>query len=144
MRVYIPASVDQVSAIASGLWEPPLGYAVTEPLLDLVDSDDDDEVAEVALDIAAWAALEDLGSPRRLVVVAEFARAELTPDPEFHPAAVRISGRVPVAAIACAFMDEPEAADDARAAAAGDEGAIERLEERDLLWYDATEISHLA
>lgn len=144
MRVYIPASVDQVSAIASGLWEPPLGYAVTEPLLDLVDSDDDDEVAEVALDIAGWAALEGLGSPRRLVVVAELARAELVPDPDLHPAAVRLSGRVPFSAIACAFVDEPEAAEDGRAAAAGDQAAIERLEERDMLWYDATEIAHLA
>ncbi|MDN4482633.1 DUF6912 family protein [Demequina lignilytica] len=143
MRVYIPARPDQIPTITSGMWEPPLGFAVTGPLLDLVDSDDDDELAEVVLDVAAWASLEDLGAPLRLVVVAEVSRSESEAAPDVSPAAVRLTGRIPTSAIACAFMDESEAGDDAAGAAAGDEEAADRLAERDLLWYDASEIAHL-
>ena len=45
--------------------------------------------------------------------------------------------------IACVFLDEPGAAADARAAAGGDEDALERLEVRDLLWYDVSELDRL-
>lgn len=143
MRVYIPARPDQIPTIASGLWEPAVAYAVTEPLLELVDSDDDDEAAEVAVGLAGWASVEDLGAPLRLVIVAELSRSEVEPVADGAPGEVRLSGRVPTSAMACAFMDESEAADDAAGAAAGDEDAAERLAERDLLWYDSSEIAHL-
>jgi len=45
--------------------------------------------------------------------------------------------------IACFFLDEPDAEADARAAAGGNEKALERLEERDLLWYDVSELGQL-
>jgi len=40
-------------------------------------------------------------------------------------------------------LDEAGAEADARAAAGGDEDALERLEERDLLWYDVSEVGAL-
>jgi len=46
--------------------------------------------------------------------------------------------------LACAFVDEDAAAEDAAAAAQGDAAALDRLYERDLLWYDAGEFEGLA
>ncbi|WP_062297636.1 DUF6912 family protein [Demequina maris] len=143
MRVYIPATVDDLPRCADGLWEPPIAYAVTERLLDIVDSDDGDELAEIARDVAARASVIEVGSPLRVVVVAELTRAECETDPDLHPAAVRVQGRLPASAIACAFVDEPGAADDVSGARGGDDDALDRLEERDMLWYDATELSHV-
>jgi len=139
--VYIPATVADLPRCADGLWEPPVAYAVTERLLEIVASDDADELAETARDVAARASVVEVGSPLRVVVVAELTRAECEADPEVHPAAVRVQGRIPSSAIACAFVDEADAAPDVREAAAGDEDALDRLEERDLLWYDATELA---
>ena len=143
MRVYIPAHVDQLSSVVSGRWEPAVGFAATELLLGIVDSDDPDEVSEIARDAAALASVVDSGSPLRLVIVADLVRSEVELAPDLHPAAVRLTEHVPAAAIACAFMDEAAAAEDARAAVNGDEQALDRLEEHELLWYDATEIAHL-
>lgn len=143
MRVYIPATVDDLPRCANGLWEPPIAYAVTQRLLAITASDDGDELAEIARDLAATASVVEAGSPLRVVVVAELTRAELEEDPEVHPAAVRMSGRIPASAIACAFVDEPQAAGDVRAAEGGDDDALERLDERELLWYDATELAHV-
>ncbi|SEJ21299.1 DUF6912 family protein [Demequina mangrovi] len=143
MRVYIPATVDDLPRCADGLWEPPVAYAVTERLLEIVASDDADELAEIARDVAARASVIEAGSPLRVVVVAELTRAECDADPEVHPAAVRVHGRIPASAIACAFVDEPEAAGDVSAAVGGDEDALDVLEERDLLWYDASELGSL-
>jgi hypothetical protein len=42
--------------------------------------------------------------------------------------------------VVCAHVDEPAAAADVVEALTGDEDAVERLDERDLLWYDATEL----
>ena len=143
MRVYIPATVDDLPRCADGLWEPPLAYAVTDLLLEIADSDDADELSEIARDVAARASVIEVGSPLRVVVVAELTRAECETDPDLHPAAVRVQGRIPASAIACAFVDEPDAAEDVRHAVGGDDDALARLEERDLLWYDASELRHV-
>ena len=41
------------------------------------------------------------------------------------------------------LVDEPEAEQDVRAAAGGDEEALERAAERDLLWFDVVELADL-
>jgi hypothetical protein len=41
-------------------------------------------------------------------------------------------------------VDEAAAEEDVVAALAGDDEAVERLAERDLLWYDASELDRLA
>ncbi|WP_062380297.1 DUF6912 family protein [Demequina pelophila] len=143
MRVYIPATLEDLAACTAGAWRPQLGYAVTELLLEIAASEDPDEVAEMARDVAATASVIDGGSPRRVVIVADLARAEAEEAPDLHPAAVRLTEAVMPDAVACAFLDEPEATDDVTAAVAGDAEALDRLEERDLLWFDASELAHL-
>lgn len=143
MRAYIPASLADLDVIASGKWEPAVAYGATEPLLAVVDADDPEEIAELVRDIAARASVVDLASPLRLVMVADLARAEVTPAPDLHIAAVRVSERIPRSAIACAFVDEPGAGALVKAALGGDEDALDALDLHDLLWFDASEIDHL-
>ena len=143
MRVFVPGTVDELGHYASGHWEPERGYTVTERLMDISAYDDPDELAEQARDAAAEDSIIVLGSRLRLVVAIDISRADVAPVPDAHPAAVTVTGRVMQDSIACIFLDEPDAADDARAAAGGDEAALERLEERDLLWYDVSELGAL-
>ena len=143
MRVFVPGVVGEISHYRSGHWEPDRGYAVTERLLEISAFDDPDELAEQARDAAAEDSIVVLGSRLRLVVAIDISRADVAPVPDAHPAAVTFTGRVMPDSIACIFLDEPEAADDARKAAGGDEHALERLEERDLLWYDVSELGAL-
>ncbi|MGW6226989.1 DUF6912 family protein, partial [Cellulosimicrobium cellulans] len=67
------------------------------------------------------------------------------------PSAVEVLRTVPDVAIVCVHVDEPEAVEDVAAvlAAADDDGpgadaaldaAIDRVKERDLLWYDWSEL----
>ena len=105
--------------------------------------DDSDLLAEQARDAAALASVTDLHAPRRVVIVADCDRSQVTVVPQRHPAAVDVAGKVPREGIACAFVDEDEAAEDAALAAAGDADALERLYERDLLWYDVGEFELL-
>jgi hypothetical protein len=143
MRVFVPGSVDELSHYSSGHWEPERGYAVTERLMDISAYDDPDELAEQARDAAAEDSIVVVGSRLRLVVAIDVSRADVAPVPDAHPAAVTLTGRVMPESIACIFLDEADAAGDARAAAGGDEVALERLEERDLLWYDVSEMGQL-
>lgn len=143
MRVYIPATFDDLDACATGQWEPIFGYAVTARLMEISSMDDEDEMAEQARDAAAAESVVELGSNLRIVIVADFSRADVSPVPDAHPAAVALTGRVPADAIACAFVDELAAFEDARQALAGGEDALERLEDHDLLWYDASELAEV-
>jgi len=143
MRVFVPGSVGEIKHYSSGHWEPERGYAVTERLMDISAYDDPDELAEQARDAAAEDSIVVMGSALRLVVAIDVSRADCAPVPDAHPAAVTLSGRVMPDSIACYFLDEADAAADARAAAAGDEDALERLEARDLLWYDVSELDRL-
>lgn len=144
MRVYVPIAAKDIGQCLSGGWEPESGYALTPTLLDIAASDDDELLAEQVRDAAAADAVLELGSARRAVVVVDYPRADVEPVVGEHPAAVTLTGRVRADAVACAFVDEQEAEDDGRAAAAGDAEALARLEERDLLWYDVSEIADLA
>lgn len=143
MRVYVPIELGQLEQCLSGTWEPTSGYALTPALLDIAASDDDEELAEQVRDVAAADAVLELGASRRAVVVVDYPRADVEPVAGEHPAAVTVAGRVRADAVVCVFLDEPEAADDGKAAAAGDQHALARLEERDLLWYDVSEIPGL-
>lgn len=143
MRVYVPIELGQLGQCLSGTWEPVTGYAVTPRFLDIAASDDDEELAEIVRDAAAAGAVLDLGAERRAVVVVDYPRADVTPVAGEHPAAVTMVGRVRADAVVCVFLDEPEAAEDGQAAAQGDADALARLEERDLLWYDVSEIEGL-
>jgi len=143
MRVFVPGAVADLAHYSSGHWEPERGYAVTERLMEISAFDDPDELGEQARDAAAEDSIVELGSRLRVVVVVDYPRADVNAVPDAHPAAVTVTGRVPPGGIACIFLDEEGAASDAKAAAAGDEDALERLEDRELLWYDSTELGSL-
>lgn len=140
MRVYIPATIDDLDSCANGKWEPTIGFAVTERLMAISAYDEDEEMAEQARDAAAAESVVEFGSPLRVVIAADYSRADVTEVPDAHPAAVALAGRVPGDAIACAFVDELAAYEDARQALAGGPDALERLEDHDLLWYDVSEL----
>ncbi|WP_062132030.1 DUF6912 family protein [Demequina aestuarii] len=144
MRVYVPIAVEDLGHCLSGTWEPRSGYALTPTLLDISASDDDELLAEQVRDAAAADAVLELGASRRAVVAVDYPRADVQQVVGEHPAAVTLTGRVRADAVACAFVDEPEAEVDGREAAKGDRDALARLEERDLLWYDVSEIGDLA
>ena len=110
--------------------------------------DEDDEGLEFAAQLAAADdSLELLGArpaaPQlRLVVsvdVPDSAVLEVSSD-EDVPSAVELTHAVPQEDVICVHVDEPGAAADVVLAASGDEAAVDRLDERDLLWYDASEL----
>lgn len=139
MRVYVPATPASLAEARTGHWEPTSGFAVTPRLLEVSSHEDSDLLDEQARDAAALASVAELHAPLRVVIVADCSRSQVSVGPTGHPAHVTIAGRVPADAVVCAFIDEPSAGDDCRAAASGDEAALDRLYERDLLWYDVTE-----
>ncbi len=140
MRVYVPIKIDLIGESLSGSWEPTVGYALTPTMLDIAAADDDEMLAEQVRDAAAADAVLEFGSPRRAVIVVEYPRADVEPVRGEHPAAVTLVGRVRPDSVVCAFVDESEAVTDGQLAAQGDVEAFARLEQRDLLWYDVSEI----
>lgn len=141
MRVYIPASVSELAIQTSGQWEPVHAFAVTEGLMAGAPELDEDELAELAIDLAAEASALGLASRLRVVIAADFSRADVALDADAGPGAVVLTGRLAPGAVACVFMDEEDAAADVAAAQTGDGDALERLGERSLLWYELGELS---
>lgn len=141
MRVYIPATVAELALQTSGKWEPVHGFAVTETLTTAAPEFDEEELAELAIDYAAEASALTLGSTLRVVIAADFSRADVSLDPASGVAAVTITGKLAPSSVACVFMDEDDAAPDVAAARSGDHEALERLEERILLWFDLGELT---
>ena len=117
------------------------GFAVTPEIVAALG--DEEVAAELALDTAAARSVLELSSPRRIVIVAEVPLRRVTPAPDLHPTGVRFDGPLAMGDVACIFVDEEGSEADARAAAAGDAAALDRLEERTMLWYDVSEIAHL-
>ena len=113
--------------------------------------DDDDEGLEYAAQLAAaddslMLLGERPGAPQlRCVVSADVADAAVltVSDDDDVPSAVELTRAVPRADVICVHVDEPGAATDVALAVAGDEEAAARLDERDLLWYDASELGNV-
>ena len=147
MRIYIPSVLTELAA-ADGV-SPRVVHAVT-PALRAALPDEDEEGLEYAAQLLAADDSLDLleGAPARRVVIAadvpQEAVVALDEGEEHAPSAVRLLAAVSWDDVACAHVDEPAAQDDVRAALAGDDDAAERLGERDLLWYDVTELAGLA
>ncbi|WP_298460338.1 DUF6912 family protein [uncultured Cellulomonas sp.] len=146
MRLYLPVTLlDVDSAPSAGSLPAGRAHAVT-PALRALFPDEDDEGLEYAAQLAAADdSLDRLGAapaaPRLRVVLAADVDAGVVDaalDDEV-PSAVHVREPVPWSAVVCAHVDEPAAADDV-AAALTDDDAMERLDERDLLWYDRTEL----
>lgn len=153
MRIYLPATAADLSRYPDSALEPVIAFAATPGLAAALPGEDDEAVEFSAFLAAADTAVELLVSAqaaagpvilRRVVVTADVVPASVRPDRDHgHPGAVVVT-RVDWSDIVAVHLDETDAAPDVELALNGDEVAAERLSERDLLWYDASEIGRLA
>lgn len=159
MRIYVPATFGELPSVSitrDGLGSldlhPRAAHAVTAALESALADEDSEGLEYSALlaaaddDLALIAA--DEAAPRlRLVLTLEVPDAAVVPSTGdvtvLTPSAVDVAREVPGAVVVCAHVDEPEAAPDVAATIAGDDAAAERLVERDLLWYDASELGEI-
>lgn len=147
MRVYLPATLDQLPCEQVG---PGQAHAVTPELRAGLPGEDDEGWEYAALLAAADGALRLLAdrpaAPRLRAVLAADVPESLvdggtgTDEPA---SAVELIAGVPWATVVSVHVDEPVARSDVIAALAGDGVADERLAERELLWYDVTEVGHI-
>jgi len=139
--VYLPTTLDDL--LPGAKLSVCQGHGVTPALREALPGVDEEGLEYVAQLAAADDALAALAAapeaPRlRVVVAADVPGAR--PAPHGGPTAVVLPGPVEPDQMACLLVDEPAAADDVAAAVAGDQSATDRLDERDLLWYDVCEI----
>jgi hypothetical protein len=146
VRIYLPVTLLDVDLAApDAALAPGRAHAVT-PGLRALFPDEDDEGLEYAAQLAAADdSLDRVGgspdAPRlRVVLSADVDPGVIGELDDEVPSAVTVRAPVPWSAVVCAHVDEPAAADDVAAALTGDDDAVERLDDRDLLWYDATEL----
>lgn len=159
MRIYLPATLELLVGARSGAGgrttldlEPARAHMVTAALAAAL-ADEDEEGLEYAAHLAAADdALTELArrphAPRLRLVLTLEVPDDVVVDAAgdaaiLTPSAVDLVAPVTGAALVCAHVDEPDAAADVVATLAGDDAALERLVERDLLWYDATEVADI-
>ena len=162
MRVFLPSTLPAVAlALQAGHVGPgPLpGFAVTPALREAYASGDTEELEYAALTEAARASLRMLAADpaapsRRVVLAAEIPPEQVSWDArDGEPARVVLTQAIPVARLAAAHVDAPEAGADVRsavvalpAADAGDEDArftVDGAEGHELGWYATQELSYL-
>jgi len=157
MRVYLPSTLPRLAAeLAAGQLDPVAAYAVTPALREAYASGDTEELEYVALLAAARDSLGLLGEdpqapPRRVVLAVEVD--EVGHASTGHPAAVLVTGPIPVAKLASALVDDVEAAGDIgkavaalAAAEAGDTDAefdVDQADGHELCWYATQELPDL-
>lgn len=149
MRIYLPATLAELDT-SSGL-SPRVVHVVTAALRAALPDEDEEGLEYAAQLLAADDSLDLLaglpaGRLRRVVVAADVPDdlVESLDDDDHAPSAVRLVAGVGWSDVACAHVDERAAEQDVVAALAGDDDAAERLADRDLLWYDSTELPGLA
>ena len=143
MRIYLPATFAVLDAHPQPLTLQ-AAHAVTPRVRAALPAEDEESwefVTQLAAADDSFARITDDDVPLRLVVVADVpdATVRVVEDAD-ELSAVVLSAPVEWRDVVCVLVDEPEAAPDARAARAGDAAAGERLTERDLLWYDVSEV----
>jgi uncharacterized protein DUF6912 len=168
MRVYLPSTLPALAqTLATGEIGPApvTAYAVTPALREWYAGGDVEELEYAALTAAARAALRLLAAdataaPRRVVLAAEVPEQVVTREPgdaavadEEGRAMVLLTAPVPVRKIVSAHVDDPEAADDVRAAVAALEKAdsgdmdarfvVDGAEGHELMWYATQELPDL-
>jgi hypothetical protein len=146
------------SALRSGSLDVPTGYAVTPALREWYVEGDLEELEYAATSAAARASLRMVGDgvPRRVVLAAELPEAQVHPSGtpvDEDRAAVRLEAPVALSLVESALVDDPDAADDVRAAVAalpaadaGDDDAtfvVDGAEDHELGWYAAQELAVL-
>ncbi|GAA4628775.1 DUF6912 family protein [Cellulomonas oligotrophica] len=149
MRVYLSTTLDELQTTPPRLAGPRAAHAVTAPLRALWPDEDEEGWEYAAQASAADDSLVLLagrpGAPRlRLVVAADVPESCVqTPAEPSVPSAVTVTCDVDLRAMAAVHVDDVGAAADVAAAAEGDEAAIGRLDEHDLLWYDLAELAEI-
>lgn len=163
MRVYVPATWPMLARMVKNGRLDPMGgtaFALTPKLRESYTAGDEEELEYAAMADAARASLRLLGVefglgeddvPARRVVVAADVEATLRPD--LDDGAVRISGGVPMAAVAAVHVDTEEAEYAVRQAAgavdAADMGDLDaeflvgEAQDHELAWYDPSEVAFL-
>jgi hypothetical protein len=163
MRIYVPATLSMLRRLVAEGKLDPLGgtaFALTPSVREAYTSGDTEELEYIAMREAARASLRLLAIelagdqpawPRRVVVAADTDAA--TARPELDEAAVRVTGPIPLAAVAAVHIDEPDAEHAVREAAAvvdaadlGDpdaEFALGEAEDFELAWYHPSELPFL-
>ncbi|GMA25176.1 hypothetical protein GCM10025864_29350 [Luteimicrobium album] len=157
MRLYVPATRDDLDTVTTtasrATWPvaPRVAHAVT-PALRAELPDEDDE----GLEYAAWLAaaddslglvLQGASSPLRVVVTVEVPDAvvgdALATGDDVSPSTVQVTDDVD-AQVVCAHVDETDAGPDVlrvgQVAEADLDDALQAVVDRDLLWYDWTEL----
>ena len=162
----MPATIGMLRKLLDAGELTPVGgtaFALTPALRESYTSGSTEELEYVALTDAARASLRLLAvnpdpedtdeqePPRRVVVSADVEDVTLRPD--LDHAVVRVSGPIPMDAIAAIHVDAPEAEEAVRAAAAviddadlGDEDAelaLGDVEDHELAWYATQELPFL-
>ncbi|MFD2764202.1 DUF6912 family protein [Micromonospora eburnea] len=159
VRVYVPAIVPMLARLREQGLAVDEAHAVTPELREWYAEGDEEELEYVAFTRAAQDALlllrADPAAPRRrLVVSADLPASSVgRADGELGSSIVRLTGPVPVGAVAAIHVDGAEAVDDVAAAAevvadarAGDPDAqftVDGAEDHELEWYDPTELDLL-
>lgn len=148
MRLYVPATLAQIHDRA-GL-RPAAAHAVTPALAAALPGEDREGLELAALLAAADESVAllalHLEAPRRRVVVAAEVVGVGTPPihgAEALPSAVTPPETIGWDQVVSLHVDEPDAEPDVTAAAEGGSAALDRSAERDLLWYDVTELEYL-
>jgi hypothetical protein len=143
--VYLPTTL-RALADPEGL-RPGGAHAVTAALAAALPGEEEEGLEFAALLAAADESVAliaaDPTAPRRRVVAAADVPGRVSPraaDPEGLPSAVQPPPFVPWAWVVSLLVDDDDAGDDVAAAAAGDAAALDRAAERDLLWYDVSEL----
>lgn len=151
MRIYLPATLDELGTSPEAAGGTALAarraHAVTDALRAALPDEDEEGLEYAAQLAAADDALLRIaahpGAPElRLVLSADVPddAVAVVAGGDEAPSAVDVAVDVPLRDVVCGHVDEPEAAADVQGALTGDESAVERLQERDLLWYDASEL----
>jgi len=148
VRIYLPVTLDELDAD-----ELPdrRGHAVTAALRAALPDEDDEGLEFAAQLMAADDSFELLrraaGAPRLRAVasvdVPDAQVADVSDDDDGAPSLVRVTRPVSRSEIACVHVDEPAVVADVAAALDGDASAVERVDDADLLWYDASEVAQI-
>jgi hypothetical protein len=159
VRLYLPATLDELDDLLQGrapLAAPRRAHAVTPALAALLPEEDEEGVEFAAQLMAADDSLVLLASRAeaaglRLVVTVEVpdgavsaAAPEDGADVDDEAASlVTLTEAVTLDDVVCAHVDEPAARAEVARALDGDDAALDALAERDLLWYDVSELDRI-
>jgi hypothetical protein len=146
VRLYVPTTL-RALADPDGL-AAPSAHAVTARLAAALPEEDVEGLEFAALLVAADESVEllarDPEAPRRRVVaVADVPGPTSRARPGGLPSAVEPPRLIPWTRVVSLHVDDEGAVEDVGLAAGGAQDALDRAAERDLLWYDVSELDLL-